>query len=850
MKIKILNLLLFTILLATVTSCRDDDSGFENIGGGNGNGVSFTLNIPGNRLPTTYSMDGDKENEVKEIDILVFKDENGTQKYVGHKQPSGDIINTSTGQVYQTKFLIVGLTPGSGYNLVIIANASAEVASILSGLTENDTKAVVLDKLEYTNTGKWKADGEGDNGVDYTTIPMACETGVITINDGLRINNLSLVRMLSRIDVRINAAVNSVLPDNFKLENIYLCNYNTKGYIAPKRDGSGNLMTTATGVNIPSDNQRPSEQTSLMYSASGLSAYEGEIYTFESEAAAETNQAPGATATCLVIEGEYQGVKSYYRVDFTTESTKEYMPLLRNFKYVVEVTEVSGKGYDRIEDALASFTVVSNMKVRTISYDEGMLTNVVFNGQYMLGVDKTEFHLACTDEFTANVGVNNLVVMTDNPSGWKIKILDDSGSPVDPENFWLKIDRYETTEANDKVNKDVTLLIPEINENTSSRIAYLDITAGRLNYRVKVKHEGAPNSYILYTGETLDIPVFKAYNIWKKELATTLSGSVKAYVLWQDVPNGGAVSSATLASGDQGISSIIRVIAGGQEGNAIVVVEVGDVIRWSWHIWVCAPNNDPAINGVHPSYDRFYTFMGRNLGAINNTKGDIGSHGFLYQWGRNNPFPGAAATVQVNNYDSKAIYSGTSSTILTEGSQTGGTGVQSHEVSVANNLSNAITNPLIFYFSNFANQYDWYSNVPGVHKDDLWLKPDGSKGLFDPCPDGWVVPPYDIPRYGTGISVYDRNWLDYPAVSWTIGEGADWSANDAGYFPATGGRHENGLFRLVGDATYLFCSDTNLGGQSNVAFIRKDGWYGFKYLNSNNYRSMGASIRCIKEIRE
>ena len=45
-------------------------------------------------------------------------------------------------------------------------------------------------------------------------------------------------------------------------------------------------------------------------------------------------------------------------------------------------------------DALASYTVMSNMKTRVISYNRNKIKDVVYNGQYMLGVSVTDVQIS------------------------------------------------------------------------------------------------------------------------------------------------------------------------------------------------------------------------------------------------------------------------------------------------------------------------------------------------------------------------------------------------------------------------------------------------------------------------
>lgn len=124
----------------------------------------------------------------------------------------------------------------------------------------------------------------------------------------------------------------------------------------------------------------------------GNTPYVGNIYTFEASAAVDdaggNDGAIRAVKTlCLIVGGQRTGETSttYYRwISPKQEKTGEdveYLPLLRNHKYIISITEVSGPGYDDKQKALESYTVMSNLKMRLITYDRDKIKDVVYDGQ-------------------------------------------------------------------------------------------------------------------------------------------------------------------------------------------------------------------------------------------------------------------------------------------------------------------------------------------------------------------------------------------------------------------------------------------------------------------------------------
>ena len=125
--------------------------------------------------------------------------------------------------------------------------------------------------------------------------------------------------------------------------------------------------------------------------------------------------------------------------------------------------------------------------------------------------------------------------------------------------------------------------------NASSR----SLQAGRvLQYNIDTQLgdiDAMPNCYMLKPGETVEIPVTKAYEVWKQESylgPETLTGEPQAEFLWMDEE--GLVTSMELVSDpDDKTKSRIKVTtASGKEGNALVGVRIDGEMRWAWHIWL------------------------------------------------------------------------------------------------------------------------------------------------------------------------------------------------------------------------------------------------------------------------
>jgi hypothetical protein len=306
-----------------------------------------------------------------------------------------------------------------------------------------------------------------------------------------------------------------------------------------------------------------------------------------------------------------------------------------------------------------------------------------------------------------------------------------------------------------------------------------------------------PNSYVVAPGQTIEIPVGKAYAMWMfdprlKDLDDDMQGMVTAKKVWEDTK--GLVPATDISLSGTGTEAVISVTTGTAipDGNMVVGLYIDDVIYWSWHVWITP--YDPSLPASQATNNGF-TFMNRNLGAWNSVpnqaqKGRMAGH--FYQWGRKdplfpiNPFMGGAQAVVDANGNNIMIGS-------RYGDVSGG---------ASTNLVWSIRNPITIIKGNGA-VVDWWS-TEGEDGADRWNNPDGSKSVFDPCPEGWRVPTSGegalSPWYG--ISMDNGTWSGGFA-----GGAKGWTFPELGYFPASGYFGNNGMLPaggIVGNQPHLW----------------------------------------------
>ncbi len=377
------------------------------------------------------------------------------------------------------------------------------------------------------------------------------------------------------------------------------------------------------------------------------------------------------------------------------------------------------------------------------------------------------------------------------------------------------------------------------------------------------------NCYMLPLGETVYIPVSRVATAWTEINGSsyTLPTTWTAGLLWTTSSNGVSASGSVASISYNRDGGYIKVTAGSVEGNSVVAIYDADGgnILWSWHIWTTNYNPDVPTNGTTYNFNTNnpLTFMDRNLGATTTTEATLTTMGLLYQWGRKDPFPGASAYTGITNgtYSSLPIYNA-SGTQLTEGSPIGGTGINSIVASATTtetktlNLTNAIKNPMNFYYATTGGtyiHYDWYTTTDDAARtyqnDALWgnsvyTSSPTMKTIFDPCPSGWRVPtwsssysPWDV--FGTSTP------NAYVATS-TVGTwnyGLTVTSVSAGYYPAAGYRAAgSGALYYVGSYG-SYWSASSYSGYGFILGFHSSNVYPAYY----SHRANGFSVRCVQE---
>ena len=370
-----------------------------------------------------------------------------------------------------------------------------------------------------------------------------------------------------------------------------------------------------------------------------------------------------------------------------------------------------------------------------------------------------------------------------------------------------------------------------------------------------------PNCFMVKPGESVDIPVLKAYAIWDLyaewlDKSDFTGMTPEPVLLWQDTP--GLITNVGLIPGQTAEEGSIFVSTADKVGNALIGLRIGGEIRWSWHIWVC---NDEITAHDHIDSEGKVAavIMDRNLGALNNTPMDVGNRGMFYEWGRKDPFTPSRSPYHADTDGNNVPAYNEPNTAIGDGT---GTWVYNAQAAVLAtppaNIPNSILNPMTYLQSPYNGHADWYctGTDPKATHPGLWGP---EKTIFDPCPPGYKVPGPDlwgIPAGNNSITNggaaadYDETGV---SVKW------DWNAyedcgrrwkNTGDYYPMAGNIYYTDYISVSicnytgGMAFYWTAQATPDATKSSAYFVN---------FNPNwcNYRlgahDCSAQIRCIRE---
>ena len=775
------------LLLAGIfmgTSCLDDS--FENCPE-DMPVVHLRISLPGSGSRVggdyqdgVYSNNLDPETEgqrmIADDDIYVLQfDADGKLFHVvtdlSIDENNGNAERTLTGHL---------LTSEGNVKLVVLANLNQQDG--IDGITPQSllntykgaTEQTIYSALVYNYN--YPSDDNPFWDLDNRRLPMWGATNPFTIT---AVNNVNcnLYRGVAKMGIQVDGGC-----EEFTLEEVYVYYANNKGYCAaPTKRPNEEETIQFTEPEIPTADVTQSA-TPITYTFDATKSFLNKIYLSEVD---NTNPGEGKKELKVVVGGVYtgsglvaEGATSYYRIDMEDDKDQDGVlapfDIIRNHSYIFNITKVENPGTptpdEALDEAVVGLTVV--VEDWTDEYMRGV------PDQYTLTTNKS----VITYEAYNDKNGQTIDIWTDYSDGWYLEGLDEA------ESAWLNI---SANSGVDNETKTITLT-PKADNNGVTRTASFYVVAGNIKKEITVRQPqpSTANCYVRGDG-TYDLIVTIKGNGNDgilPEGADIVPGDGDASItpdkigiIWETKaglvklldPSGQPVTNIegnlSLVDYDKTTNSIKyevditgteASIGGARGGNALIGAfkNTGSVespvweVIWSWHIWVAPDLIDPETQIVKEEYVEKWTLndydvLDRNLGALANrpiNNNSVASMGLLYQWGRKDPFIGAAYSN--DNFSGNGLLG-----VVHYYDQWN---IDNLNGSTANAIEHTIANPthLIHKTGTGYNStseglaslvdnggYLWGTDK-GFVQDIIDL---GSKTIYDPCPVGYRVPPVD-----------------------------------------------------------------------------------------------------------
>lgn len=288
---------------------------------------------------------------------------------------------------------------------------------------------------------------------------------------------------------------------------------------------------------------------------------------------------------------------------------------------------------------------------------------------------------------------------------------------------------------------------------------------------VDLSLQGTANSYIVS-----EAGAYK-FRAMQGNSSSSVGDVSSVEVLWESNGTATAPAVGSLVKNVSYKDSYIVFEASSAKGNALIAAKDGSgKVLWSWHIWMTDQPKDQVY------YNNVGIMMDRNLGATSATPGDVKANGLLYQWGRKDPFMGAASI----DSDIQAVSTLSPWPAPVGSDATTGTVLYAQE------------HPTTFLSDDGKYPHDWM-NKP---YNSLWST---TKTKYDPCPPGYRVPIIS----GNGI--------------WAAAVGGDYFLPDSAMDNSKKGANLGGMFGS--DATIWYPMTGSLSYKGKLCNVGKQAYY-------------------------
>lgn len=376
-------------------------------------GLRIGLRLPGE--PYAYALSAVDENEVRELDVLVFREGgDGREYYVTHVAIAADaIVTDGSDPSGRTKSCTVRVPASDSYRqrIVFLANARAAISEVSGGFSPSRQKEELLADIIFKCEGKWPT----ESSATFTPFPMWGETGLVKLTTGT--TSLSEAARMMRMVARVDVSVDPGLRDAFRLARVYLYNRYTCGRVVPAADALEDAPAPrAVAPSIPAGAMPATDPLNGEYYApdgDNPDAVTRRLYLMENRV--ETDP---LKATCLVVGGRNQrGETRYYRADLPVLGHNGldggFRAFLRNRRYDVVLKSVRGDGYDSPDEAFRSSWKDAGVDVTVWNPEDIIFSPEGFNS-LQASPSKFSYLRAGTGDVPGEFSIR-----AGSPNGWK-----------------------------------------------------------------------------------------------------------------------------------------------------------------------------------------------------------------------------------------------------------------------------------------------------------------------------------------------------------------------------------------------------------------------------------------------
>ena len=471
--------------------------------------VSMSVEGLGLRNPLTRSLtpEGENSTAAERIRVLVFDKDNkfSYEAKVTSYIPSGDPADKKD---KGTMTLLAKNTPsGDTSTFVMLANVTRSANTDADGLAGKTREEVMqLFTFSMPDKGVWK-DGE---------LPMWGASDPVRVDHSAgavpKLGTVYLVRAVARVDVGLNLSNMSEGASTFDekaggiegitLTKVFFYNTNTTGRVSPFENGIywDEANRKAKQPSIPDPAPAVTGKIDKTSSIVDEKILLREVYVPEAVnvPTAATQGANGETLPenntenylkrPYIVVGLTGADKSrpdketFFRIDYLkrtgaeADATYEYLPLLRNHRYLVNIKAVGGPGFDTEEDARKG--PAANIMYNVVVWNESIMSDVLYDGQYMLGVSADHF------TFYREGGSLTAKVQTSWPEGFTVEGLPAwisySIKPSDPDKTAPTDEKTVTFTVTEHV--DASRRWPEKPEDAQNTLKAAYVKAGRMKW--------------------------------------------------------------------------------------------------------------------------------------------------------------------------------------------------------------------------------------------------------------------------------------------------------------------------------------------------------------------------------